>query len=932
MTEYERQTKLEYFPLSMYKLDPMNMKDQTYDLRNHVGKVKHRKVRKRDDLMLPENSLLRQGKENKPKVLYCVTMYNEPFSQLLQSLAGVYRSYYELVEIDESFKDRCHIMIIADGYDRLDEAFLMRCEKAGIFNEFKTKRFRTVEAKPGAEKPEHVFKELLFINTETMNDRVRTYGTNNILHTFSRSVKYPELLNGLDNTEADNFNIDKYSVYNFLLGSSKRRMIKHKKYFHLPMPIHFGIKHRNQGKIESHKWFFKGFCQYMDPKYAQIIDCGSIALWNSISHIVMHMEAHPQVGGACGEIECLIPEKKEDGSGVTFIESIVLRAQYLEYKISHYLDKATESLFGFVSVLPGAFSTFRWECIRGKPLDTFLKGAQDEFGDITKIRPCFEANKYLAEDRIMCLEIIAKRHNNYIIHYVPGAKCLTDPPFKLTDLIKQRRRWFNGSMFATIHVLKHMCRVWGRSRCSCIRNFFFMILYLYLIIQMILSYIIVGSFYGVFSVFLRAVLPSDDCLSITSPANIIENVYLVFLFLTLLLSTTVEIQWAETGYRICSIVMGVFTLFMVVCSIFFIMDATITSIGILLFGVYVLSYGAPLIMNCGSLRICDFIKGVIYAIYLSPTYVNIFTIYAISNIHDVSWGNRPTVANGIFAKVEKTKMMLYKNYRSRFLIIWVAINIIVGYGFIYLYREGYLDIVFYIGAFLVLIMFIRIVLSTLHKCKARCDRIRTNWTVFRRKSSVFKNVGEFMVKDKREIFAVFYDEADEDLRISRKDDPAYKKATIRSSVKDQYVYRGFNLPEINYIHRISQGYMDGRISKTSFKMHRKSTGRFINESIEESDEEDSSSIEDPVYSPKAHNPKKQHTIDKDGKSRKVNFAEDVKENDSDGKEKFEDNYDDQESSNNDSEGEEDVSSSGSDTAPRQDTQERVITVNSSSKR
>jgi chitin synthase len=134
------------------------------------------------------------------------------------------------------------------------------------------------------------------------------------------------------------------------------------------------------------------------------------------------MEAIKQVGGACGEIECLLPEKKEDGSSVTFMESVLLRSQYVEYKLSHYLDKSTETLFGFVSVLPGAFSTFKWECINGKPLDEFLKGVKDEFGDMMHIMSCADANKYLAEDRIMCLEIVAKSNCDYIIHYIPGAK------------------------------------------------------------------------------------------------------------------------------------------------------------------------------------------------------------------------------------------------------------------------------------------------------------------------------------------------------------------------------------------------------------------------------------------------------------------------------------------------------------------------------
>lgn len=61
-------------------------------------------------------------------------------------------------------------------------------------------------------------------------------------------------------------------------------------------------------------------------------------------------------------------------------------AQYVEYKLSHYLDKAVETMFGFVSVLPGAFSLFRWQCINGEPIERFLKGAADEFGDINEIR------------------------------------------------------------------------------------------------------------------------------------------------------------------------------------------------------------------------------------------------------------------------------------------------------------------------------------------------------------------------------------------------------------------------------------------------------------------------------------------------------------------------------------------------------------------
>ena len=37
-------------------------------------------------------------------------------------------------------------------------------------------------------------------------------------------------------------------------------------------------------------------------------------MWSSISHIIQHMETFPKVGGACGEIEVLVPDKDENGT------------------------------------------------------------------------------------------------------------------------------------------------------------------------------------------------------------------------------------------------------------------------------------------------------------------------------------------------------------------------------------------------------------------------------------------------------------------------------------------------------------------------------------------------------------------------------------------------------------------------------------------
>ena len=241
------------------------------------------------------------------------------------------------------------------------------------------------------------------------------------------------------------------------------------------------------------------------------------------------MEEHEE------RLKLLFLKNNENGTSLSLFQSIVVLAQYVEYKISHYLDKATESLFGFVSVLPGAFSTFRWNCIRGDPLDAFLKGAKGT--DAEFMFNCFQANMYLAEDRIMWHEIICRFKENYILNYVPGAKWLTDPPLTLTELIKQRRRWFNGSFFAALHVARSMWSVWRRNKdpLELFRIAFLLVYFLYMLINTMLSFILVGSFYASYSIFLRAALTKSDCFNMTKSANILENFYLLWLFFVIML-------------------------------------------------------------------------------------------------------------------------------------------------------------------------------------------------------------------------------------------------------------------------------------------------------------------------------------------------------------------------------------------------------------
>lgn len=51
------------------------------------------------------------------------------------------------------------------------------------------------------------------------------------------------------------------------------------------------------------------------------------------------------------------------------------------------------------------------------------------------------------------------------------------------------------------------------------------------------------------------------------------------------------------------------------------------------------SYMFPALVNLWKIWCKFYIPAVFAGIFLTPTYFNLFTIYAMVNLHDISWGN-----------------------------------------------------------------------------------------------------------------------------------------------------------------------------------------------------------------------------------------------------------------------------------------------------
>lgn len=76
-------------------------------------------------------------------------------------------------------------------------------------------------------------------------------------------------------------------------------------------------------------------------------------------------------------------------------------------------------------MLPGAFSSYRWDALKKTDneddsiMEKYLKVAIDENYTESKEYTITDANMYLAEDRVLCLEIFSRK--NYILKYLPDS-------------------------------------------------------------------------------------------------------------------------------------------------------------------------------------------------------------------------------------------------------------------------------------------------------------------------------------------------------------------------------------------------------------------------------------------------------------------------------------------------------------------------------
>ncbi|KAK5700343.1 Chitin synthase, class 2 [Elasticomyces elasticus] len=414
----------------------------------------------------------------------------------------------------------------------------------------------------------------------------------------------------------------------------------------VPCQMIFCLKEKNAKKLNSHRWFFNAFGRALNPNVCILLDVGTKPGDDSLYHLWKAFDRDSSVAGAAGEI------KAAKGKWLKSLLNPLVASQNFEYKMSNILDKPLESVFGYITVLPGALSAYRYHALQNDetghgPLSQYFKGETLHGQDAD----VFTANMYLAEDRILCWELVAKRNERWVLKYVKSATGETDVPDAVPEFISQRRRWLNGAFFAAVYSLLHFRQIW-RTDHSFARKVLLHIEFVYQFVSLLFTFFSLGNFYLTFY-FVAGSLgdPKIDPFGHHIGLYIfylMKYVCVLLIMMQFVLSMGNRPQGAKKMFFGSMVTFGIIMAYTTFAA-FWVVIKQLTDNDDLKLGNNLFT---NMIVSCLSTIGLYFLMSFLYldpwhmftssAQYfaLLPSYVCTLQVYAFCNAHDVTWGTK----------------------------------------------------------------------------------------------------------------------------------------------------------------------------------------------------------------------------------------------------------------------------------------------------
>ena len=288
---------------------------------------------------------------------------------------------------------------------------------------------------------------------------------------------------------------------------------------------------------------------------------------------------------------------------------------------------ALESVCGFVMEAPSSFAAYRWVAIRGQPLNHYFFVEENSISDMGP----YHANAFLAEDRMLAMELVTKTQRRWRTAFVPDAVAYAPYPDTLVKLLKDQRRRMNGAFFSLLYYFSNCPRNSFRTSHSACRLLTFALLYFYKVLTFFFDWVSVGTmFLLTHFVASQALshLPSGAGLSYT-----FTMVYAGLVIAQVLVGLGSKPEQTALIYRTTAILYGILVLGF---GAFFVVLFIVGDLPLLLLIIVGAVAGAYLLLITLHGQLFQTIKALPQYLFALPSLINLIPVFCYCNANDIS--------------------------------------------------------------------------------------------------------------------------------------------------------------------------------------------------------------------------------------------------------------------------------------------------------
>ncbi|RDW90060.1 uncharacterized protein DSM5745_01835 [Aspergillus mulundensis] len=254
-------------------------------------------------------------------------------------------------------------------------------------------------------------------------------------------------------------------------------------YLETPVQMILCLNESRQGMEDCDRWLTEAIMPELDPRMCVFVPAGVMPSSDAIYRLWERLDLHPRCWGAVGRTDM-------GASVLTWALNPLAAAHGMQLKLQGLLDNPLQSFMGFAPVLPIQLSIFRCKQEMVKCEETSPGDLED--GSIRARSMPSAWHSCISDRRRWAFGVLSQYRSRYRLDYVCKAKAHVPAP-SFREYLIRRQNYMQDRVTFVINALSTM-----RSIAGIFRKFKFMILLVYLCLELIFSWFAIGNTFLVF--------------------------------------------------------------------------------------------------------------------------------------------------------------------------------------------------------------------------------------------------------------------------------------------------------------------------------------------------------------------------------------------------------------------------------------------------